>query len=378
MKGKVLLLLLMVGVLSVPRVIAEQPWDTIKDIITLDFFNNIGISSTGDSVEGFIRLLILITLFALFFSASEKFLKFGKNISVVIALTISLISTILIPGTLLLGIATTYSTIVYFILLGLPVFVGLWAYFTLTEHPWIRIGILIPLIYGVHLMIGFLGEGHASGFFTFGATIFTLVFFTLVLIVMYILLGLCMLKIFNVGAHISSAPGWIKETLSKKKEEQEDAAKVHTRRELLEPTKGFIVNVMDAIDKLDEALDDKSVTGFRHADDAYDEIIKNLRNARREIATARRRGDAIGEKREYLLKLGAYAQDEERYAKKEIKGNFPNNYTDPDWDTSVATVQVALRELKGRCGYVLSSIDQFLEEDAIEFVSPHGRAGARS
>lgn len=380
--------LLMLSVLSVPSVLAEQPWDTIRNILTLDFLNNIGISSTGESMEGFIRLLLLITLFAVFFVASERVLKFGKNISVVIALTISLISTVLIPGTLLLAAATSYSTIVSVIILGLPVLVGLFVYFTLTENPWIRIGILIPLIYGMHVMISFLGETGDTGFFTFGTTLFTLV-----LILMYVLLALSGIRVIkptaSVEGAVSSAADKVKDLVSKKleskelkskelKSQKEEAAKAEKRRELLEPAKGFIVRVMTAADDLHEALESQSARGLTTAKAAYDTIIENLRLTRREIGTARRRGDATGEKREYLLKLGAYTEDEANFAKKNIKKNLPSNHTDPSWDRDVAAVQVALRDLKGRCGYVLNSIDQFLEEDAIEFISPHGRVGARS
>lgn len=389
MKGK-FLSLLMLGVLSVPSVLAEQPWDTIRDILTLEFLNNIGISSTGESVEGFIRLLLLITLFAIFFGTLEKVevggkkLGFGKNINIVIALAISLISTVLIPGTLLLAVATSYTTIISVILLGLPVLVGLFIYFELTENPWLRIGILVPLILGMHAMISYIETAGTRGFFTFSTTLFTLV-----LIFMYILLIISVFRVFKPTASVEGAASTVSEKvggiLSKKKEAAEekarrgeDAAKAEKRRKLLEPAKGFIVHVMTAADELYEALDDRSARALTTAKSAYDTIIENLRLARREIATARRRGDATGEKREYLLKLGAYTEDEANFTKENIKKNLPSNPTDPSWDRDVAAVQVALRELKGRCGYVLNSIDQFLEEDAIEFVSPHGRGGARS
>ncbi|MBU0460246.1 MAG: hypothetical protein KJ597_04360 [Nanoarchaeota archaeon] len=110
--------------------------DVVQDIFTLGFLSDVGVGEI-DAMEGFIRFLLLIMIFALLFKAAEL-LKLGKNISIVIAGCISLISAIFVPGTILVAAATSYGTIVSFLILGLPIAFGLFGYFMLKDNHWIR------------------------------------------------------------------------------------------------------------------------------------------------------------------------------------------------------------------------------------------------
>lgn len=143
MIGLVLLILFISGCSSATSGgSSTAPIDLFKNVITLKFLSDWGITSTTiDPIEGFTRFLILIVLFAILFKGAEL-LKLGNNVAIVIALVFSLLTTIFIPGTILLAAATSYGTIFSLVLLGLPIGLGFAGYFFLKEYPWIRFGLM--------------------------------------------------------------------------------------------------------------------------------------------------------------------------------------------------------------------------------------------
>ena len=117
---------------------SHQPWSTIKSIVTLDFMSKLGINSTADPFEGFIRFAILILLFAVFYALFNK-LGFSKNITITVALVFSIISAIFIPGSVLVAAGAGYGAIIGLILLAMPfALVGI-GYFATKESPWAQV-----------------------------------------------------------------------------------------------------------------------------------------------------------------------------------------------------------------------------------------------
>ena len=150
-RGVFFLLTLLATAFSAQSVLAVQPWDTIKSIVTLDFMSQIGFQATLDPLEGIIRFFLLITLFTIFFKGAEL-LKLGTNASMVIAAAISIISTIFIPGTVLVAAGASYGTIISVFLLGLPIAIMVGGWFLLKEHHWVRVGIMVLTLWVLYQM----------------------------------------------------------------------------------------------------------------------------------------------------------------------------------------------------------------------------------
>lgn len=150
---------------------SSTPQKIFAKIITLEFLQDWGITKAPiDPIEGFTRFLVLIVLFALLFKLAEL-LKLGKNTAIVIALAVSLITTIFIPGTVLLAAATSYGTIFSMLLLAVPIVLGLFGYFALKEYPWIRVVIMGMLWYVLSQMWRYLLTWKAAATSAYGGII---------------------------------------------------------------------------------------------------------------------------------------------------------------------------------------------------------------
>ena len=112
--------------------------EVFQNIITLGWLSDLGVGSTIDPLEGFVRILVGIALFAILFALSQKLDAIGKNVAIVISLVITLITMIFIPASVLLAAATSYATIFSVIILALPLGIGFWVYFMMGENLWIR------------------------------------------------------------------------------------------------------------------------------------------------------------------------------------------------------------------------------------------------
>jgi hypothetical protein len=143
---------------------ASDIWNNILFIGSLGFLTN---SITDGPMVGFMRIAIFILVFTLLYEGS-RFLDFlGRNSRIVIALILSLISVIFIPGNILAGIGAAYGTLVAFVLLG-SVILGIgWAYMSIPAtslgYRLIRIAILVIL-----LLILISVKQHASGLLSLG------------------------------------------------------------------------------------------------------------------------------------------------------------------------------------------------------------------
>ncbi|MEW5896608.1 MAG: hypothetical protein AB1668_02880 [Nanoarchaeota archaeon] len=152
----IFVMFLLIGAMSASFVSAEEPWDTMKSIVTLGFMQHLGLKSSVDPFEGLIRFMLLIALFAILFKVAEL-LKLGKNVAIVIAAALSIMTVFFIPGTILVAAAASYGTIFSVVLLGIPIALMIFAYVALKEHRWVRVGVMALLIYVLHVM-----KGHIS------------------------------------------------------------------------------------------------------------------------------------------------------------------------------------------------------------------------
>ena len=122
MKKGVLVLFIIIGVLMASSVVAG-PLETIGDAFS-KLFGSVGslefLGGSSDQFLGFIRILYAILVFTLLYFVTGGLLgdKIPKNISVTVSLIMAILVVILTPATLIIAIATAYSTAVAFILLG--------------------------------------------------------------------------------------------------------------------------------------------------------------------------------------------------------------------------------------------------------------------
>jgi len=162
-KGRWLILLgLLLGAMALPTVQAAEPWDTIKQVVTLEPLMRILGFSALNPLEGLVRMLILVVLFAVFFAGAEM-LKLGKNISITIAAVFALISAIFIPGSVILAIGAGYGTLISVLLLGVPVVILAGAFFWLKDSPKSRLLVMILMVWVLYQM-----QGHIVRFGTGG------------------------------------------------------------------------------------------------------------------------------------------------------------------------------------------------------------------
>ena len=110
-------------------------------IVTFSWLVDLGITTASvDPIEGFTRFLLFLLLCLLLFKGA-KAVGMSDGISIAITLVFSLLTTIFIPGTVLLAAATSYGTVFSVIMLGAPLALIVGGYFLLKEYPWIRAGL---------------------------------------------------------------------------------------------------------------------------------------------------------------------------------------------------------------------------------------------
>jgi hypothetical protein len=110
-------------------------------IVTFGWLVDLGITTASvDPIEGFTRFLLFLVLCLLLFKGA-KAIGMGDGISIAITIVFSLLTTIFIPGTILLAAATSYGTVFSVIMLGIPLALIVGGYFLLKDYPWPRAGL---------------------------------------------------------------------------------------------------------------------------------------------------------------------------------------------------------------------------------------------
>ena len=115
------------------------------------WFGSLGwLGHTDNPMAGFMRIMIFILVFAILYELANLTGFLGRNVAITIALVISLISAVFIPGSVLAGIGAAYGTIVALFLIGLPVVGGLYGFFriptTTRFHRFMRLVVLLILL----------------------------------------------------------------------------------------------------------------------------------------------------------------------------------------------------------------------------------------
>ncbi|MDO8656396.1 MAG: hypothetical protein Q7K45_04100 [Nanoarchaeota archaeon] len=112
------------------------------------WFGSLGfLGATGNPMEGFMRILVITLVFAIFYELGGL-LPVTPSIRMTISLILALMSGIFIPATVLAGIGAAYGTLVALFLIGAPVVGGLYAIYRIpnTTRFYIFLRIVIILI----------------------------------------------------------------------------------------------------------------------------------------------------------------------------------------------------------------------------------------
>ena len=112
------------------------------------WFGSLGfLGATGNPMEGFMRILVITLVFAIFYELGGL-IQLTPSIRITVSLILAIMSGIFIPGTVLAGIGAAYGTLVALFLIGLPVIGGLYAIYRIpgTTRFYIFLRIVIILI----------------------------------------------------------------------------------------------------------------------------------------------------------------------------------------------------------------------------------------
>jgi hypothetical protein len=117
----------------------------------LPIFNLSFLGLTGENaIMAFMRLIIVILVFTLFFEGT-RLLRLPRNTGIIVALVIAIMTGLFIPGTILVAIGSSYGFIVALILLATPILFSLFLFSILPTEPviwrWVRIILLIVVLY---------------------------------------------------------------------------------------------------------------------------------------------------------------------------------------------------------------------------------------
>lgn len=100
----------------VDRLFPKQVADIFKAIFAIDASDPLGL-----------KVLFGLFLFVLLFGVSQLvFKKFAQGVRITLAVILAIISTILVPSSLLVTVAQTYGAVFMIFLLAIPVLGGFW------------------------------------------------------------------------------------------------------------------------------------------------------------------------------------------------------------------------------------------------------------
>lgn len=116
--------------------------DWVYDIGTLQV---LGVTGAGNTLVGFVRILVAILIFAILYEAAHLFLS--QNIAITISAILAIISAIFIPGGVLAGIGSAYATLFSLAFIAAPVVGGLWAIWRIPGNTRAQIGLKIVILF---------------------------------------------------------------------------------------------------------------------------------------------------------------------------------------------------------------------------------------
>ncbi|MBT4651286.1 hypothetical protein HOC13_02070 [Candidatus Woesearchaeota archaeon] len=100
----------------------KNAWYTVLDVGRLKFLG----TNADNQVLGFVRILIGILAFILFYLGVSVIPGLTRPMGIGIAIILAVMVSVFLPGTVLTSIASTYAVLFAFIIMGTPIAAGLW------------------------------------------------------------------------------------------------------------------------------------------------------------------------------------------------------------------------------------------------------------
>jgi len=191
----------------------------------------------------------------------------------------------------------------------------------------------------------------------------------LVLIIYYII------KLFTVGgktqeerdAEGTAFMDWVKEKTEGRKRKAEEAAAKQKREKEVKECETLLnfpkSRIILAEQKCDEVLDElrtRSTAHLARANSALTQVEQHLQSAKRSLRGCRVKLKA--DRRTYIGKLEAYVDNLQQIINSNVRVVMPVNDTNPPWNSRVVSVRTALGRVKTGCGYLIQSMDKFMED----------------
>ena len=130
-------------------------FDSIVSLGRLDFIFGDASVMGGNSLVGFMRVMVVILVFAVLYAGLSLVPGIGqnRNITITISLILSIISVIFIPAEVMARIGTAYGTLASLLLIGVPVAAGGAAlYFIPSTNRWLIAGKMVIIILMIWLL----------------------------------------------------------------------------------------------------------------------------------------------------------------------------------------------------------------------------------
>lgn len=160
----------------------------------------------------------------------------------------------------------------------------------------------------------------------------------------------------------------IKKKWGEKKEEKKKNTEAKEREGLLEPVKGFILRVEQNADSAGDNISKHTPAGLRSTESHIGRIEDNLRSAKRVLRALKIKTKAL--RRHYVSGLISYVEVMEVFTKDHLRRTIPANITGVNWNQLDIALTTALGTLKTNCGLLITSIDQFIDEDKLDLPTP--------
>ena len=123
-KKKVLLLLMGLFLVSFSSLVLAQgdlfggALDTVLEIGSLEFIFG---SNADNKFIGFVRIAIAVLIFTIIYMGLSFIPNMSRNISIVIASVLAIVSSVFMPASVLSGFGGTYAVIFAFLIIGGPI-----------------------------------------------------------------------------------------------------------------------------------------------------------------------------------------------------------------------------------------------------------------
>lgn len=202
-------------------------------------------------------------------------------------------------------------------------------------------------------------------------------FVVIILIIYYVI------KLFTVGGKTPAerdAEGtdfmdYVKEKTEGRKRKAEEAAVKEKREKEIKECENLLnfpkSRVILAEQKCDEVLDElrtRSVAHLARANSALAQVEQHLQSAKRSLRGCRVKSKA--DRRTYIGKLEAYVDSLQQIISSNVRAAMPVNDTNPPWNSRVTSVRTALGRVKSGCGYLIHSMDKFMEDCSTPVIDP--------